>query len=173
MAKVLMVVAQAGFRDEELLVPQEILKAEKHDVKIASMSRSRATGALGAVVNPDFAVHEANPDFFDAIVVVGGPGAAKLAESDDVLKLLQGAFRKNKIIAAICVAPVALARAGVLAGRRATVFRSPDGVKALRDGGAIYTAEDVTVDGKILTASGPHAAGEFGRKLAEMLKGGV
>jgi protease I len=171
MAKILMIVAQTGFRDEELLVPQEVLKAEKHDVKIASITRSRATGALGAVVTPDFAAHEVNPDFFDAVVVVGGPGATKLAESDDVLKLLQGAFRKNKIVAAICVAPVALARAGVLAGRRATVFRSPDGVKALRDGGAIYTAQDVTVDGKLLTACGPHAAGEFGRKLAEMLKG--
>jgi protease I len=171
MAKVLMVVAQSGFRDEELLVPQEVLKAGKHEVKVASLARSRATGALGAVVNPDFAVHEVNPDFFDAVVVVGGPGAMKLAENEDVLKFVQGAFRKGKIVAAICLGPVALARAGVLSGRRATVFRSSDATRALRDGGARYTAERVTADGKLLTACGPEVAGEFGRRLVDMLEG--
>jgi len=170
MAKVLMVVAQQGFRDEELLVTKEVLKAERHDIKIASLTRGKAKGMLGAEVVPDLAAHEANPDFFDAVVIVGGQGAVKLAESPDVIRLVQGAFAKGKVLAAICIGPVTLARAGVLSGKRATVFKSADCVRALKEGGALYTGEDVAVDEKLVTACGPHVAGEFGRKLCEMLK---
>ena len=171
MSRVLMVVAQAGFREEELLVTKEVLETEKHEVKVASLTRGKAKGILGAEVVPDLAAHEANPDFFDAIVIVGGPGSLKLAESPDVIALVQSAFRKGKVLAAICMGPVTLARAGVLSGRRATVFKSQDGIKALRDGGARYTGEDVTVEEKLVTACGPHASGDFGRKLSGMLKG--
>jgi protease I len=170
MAKVLMVIAQQGFRDEELLVTKEVLKTEGHDIKIASLTRGKARGMLGAEVMPDLAAHEANPDFFDAIVIIGGQGAMKLAESEDVIRLVQGAFQQGKVLAAICIGPVTLARAGVLSGKRATVFKSPEGIRALRDGRALYTGEDVAVDERLVTACGPHVAGEFGRKLCEMLK---
>ncbi len=36
----------------------------------------------------------------------------------------------------------------------------------LRDKGAGYTGDDVTVDRKIITANGPGAAAEFGAKIA-------
>ena len=90
MAKVLMIVAQKGFRDEELFVPKEILERAGHDVKVASLTRQKATGSRGAVVQPDLAVYEANPDFFDCIVVVGGPGSPALSESAEGRELLLG-----------------------------------------------------------------------------------
>jgi len=170
MAKVLMVVAQKNFRDEELFIPKEMLQTEGHDVKIASLARAKATGMLGASVMPDMAVHEANPDFFDAIIIVGGSGSPALAESEDVLGLVQKANARNKIVAAICLGPMALAKAGVLAGKKATIFKTEESLKVLRQGGAKYTGEDVTVDGRLVTACGPHAANDFGRKLIEMLK---
>jgi len=170
MAKVLMVVAQHGFRDEEYLVTREVLATENHSVKVASLTRGKAKGMLGAEVVPDMAAHEANPDFFDAVVIIGGQGAMKLAESPDVIRLVQGAFAKGKVLAAICIGPITLAKAGVLSGKRATVFRSPEDIRALKEGGALYTGEDVAVDEKLVTACGPHAAGDFGRKLCEMLK---
>jgi len=170
MAKVLMVVAQKNFRDEELLIPQEMLKTEGHDVKVASLARAKAFGMLGASVMPDMAVHEANPDFFDAIIIVGGSGSPALAESEDVLGLIQNANARNKIISAICLGPMALARAGVLAGKKATIFKTEDSLKVLKQGGAKYSGEDVTVDGRVVTACGPEAANEFARALIEKLK---
>jgi protease I len=170
MAKVLMIVAQKNFRDEELLIPKEMLETEGHEVVITSLSRYEATGMLGAKVTPKMAVHEANPSFFDAIVVVGGSGSPALAQSEDVLKLLQNAEKQGKIISAICLGPMALAKAGVLAGRKATIFKTEDSLQALKDGGASYTGEDVTVEGKLVTASGPQAANEFARALIDLLK---
>lgn len=170
MSKVLMIVAQKNFRDEELAIPKEMLETEGHDVKIASLTRSKASGMLGAEIMPDMAAHEANPDFFDAVVIVGGSGSPVLAENKDVLKLVQSAFNKGKVVGAICLGPMTLARAGVLSGRKATVFKSEESLKALKDGGASYTGEDVTQDGKLVTASGPQAANDFARALIDMLK---
>ncbi len=170
MAKVLMIVAQAGFRDEELLVPREILERAGHTVKIASLTRSRATGTKGAEVQPDMAIYEANAEFFDCIAVVGGPGSAALAERKDVVGLLAKANGKGKVVAAICLGPLSLARAGVLGGKNATVFPDRQAIQALRNCGATYLAKPVVRDGNVITADSPASAGAFGEALADALK---
>ena len=170
MAKVLMVVAQKGFRDEELLVPKEILEKEGHSVKIASLTRGQATGALGAKIMPDIAVYEANPEYFDCIVIVGGPGSPILAKTEKVVNLVEKAYNAGKIVAAICLGPMTLAAAGILSGKFATVFGSREGIEALSNGGATYKDEGVVVDERIITADSPQNAGKFGTALAEKLK---
>ncbi|NYZ74584.1 DJ-1/PfpI family protein [Candidatus Micrarchaeota archaeon] len=170
MAKILMIVAQNGFRDEELFVPREVLEKEGHNVRVASLTRAKATGVKGATIQPDMAAYEANPEFFDAIVVVGGPGSPALAENEDVLRLLRDAAEKGRVIGAICIGPIAPAKAGVLAGKKATVFPDRKAISVLRENGAIYKAEPVVVDGNVVTADGPASAGLFGVELAKLLK---
>ncbi|HID73356.1 TPA: DJ-1/PfpI family protein [Candidatus Micrarchaeota archaeon] len=169
MAKVLMIIAQEGFRDEEYQIPRETIEKAGHSVKVASITRSKATGKFGAVVQPDLAVHEANPEYFDAIVVVGGPGAKALADNAEVINLLEKANLKGKKICAICVAPMILAKAGVLSGKNATVFPDREAVAELRAGGALYREQNVVTDGNVVTAKGPEAAEEFGREVVKLL----
>ena len=171
MAKILFIVAQAGFRDEELSIPKEILERAKHSVKVASITRMKAVGSKGMVVQPDLAVYEANPDFFDCIVVVGGPGSPALAESDQVIELLVGAKAKGKLLGGICLGPMALAKAGVLEGKEATIFPDRKAINLIRDCGATYVAEPVVIDGDVVTADAPASASAFGKQLAEMLAG--
>ena len=171
MSKILMVVAQEGFRDEELLVPKEVLGKEGHDVKVASITRAKATGSMGAIVMPDMAVYEANPEYFDAILIVGGPGSPTLAKKKEVLELVERANKMGKVIGAICLGPMTLAAAGVLSDKRVTVFPSKDGIEAVRNGGARYIEEPAVVDGNIITADSPQSAGKFADKIAEKLKG--
>jgi protease I len=171
MGKVLMIIAQDGFRDEELIVPKEVLEKEGHSVKIASLSRGKSHGSRGAVVAPDLAVYEANPEFFDAVIVVGGPGSRKLSEDRSVLNLVIEAAARKKIVGAICLGPMTLAKAGVLAGRNATVFPDREGVSSLRQNAANYVREPVVVDGLIVTADGPLSAGSFGAAVSALLKG--
>jgi|WetSurMetagenome_2_1015567.scaffolds.fasta_scaffold266762_1 protease I len=170
MAKILMIVAQSGFRDEELLVPREVLERAGHDVKVASISRAKAKGVKGLVITPDMAVYEANPEFFDCVVVVGGPGSPTLADDKDVTGLLLAAAGKGRLIGGICLGPMALAKAGVLAGKNATVFPDRKAINLLKETAAYYKAEPIVIDGKVVTADGPQSAGKFGAELVSMLQ---
>ncbi|HIH23221.1 TPA: hypothetical protein HA238_05830 [Candidatus Micrarchaeota archaeon] len=71
---------------------------------------------------------------------------------------------------AICLGPTVLAKAGLLNGIKATVFRTPDSLRILRDNKAIYANDPVVVDGNIVTAEGPKSAETFGKKIIELLK---
>jgi protease I len=71
------------------------------------------------------------------------------------------------VLAAICIAPTTLARAGLLGGVRATAF--PDSEADLKAHGALWTGDRVTIDGRIITGSGPEAATAFGEAIAEAL----
>ncbi|MBU3958379.1 MAG: DJ-1/PfpI family protein [Candidatus Omnitrophica bacterium] len=167
MKKVVMVIAQEGFRDEEFLQPKEILEKNGIEVKVASSSLKEATGTLGAKVNPDLLIKDVDISEFAAVIFVGGGGSSQYWDDPIAHKLAREGLNTDKIVAAICIAPVTLARAGILKGKRATVFSSE--APQLKANGADYTAQDVERDGNIITASGPEAAREFGEELVRAL----
>lgn len=165
--KILMVVAPKDFRDEEFAEPKKVLEKNGAVVEVASRGVNEAVGMFGAKATVDKDISQVNVDDYDAIVFVGGSGASIYFNDQTVLSLAKAAFEKGKIISAICIAPSILANAGILLGKKATAFSSEQ--NNLQDKGAQYTGEEVTVDGKIVTADGPQAATEFGRKLVEAL----
>jgi protease I len=165
--KVVMIIAPENFRDEELLEPQKILTEKGVSVKIASASLEMAKGMLGAEVKPDMVISDIKPEEWDAIILVGGSGASKYWDDASVHAILNDAVKLNKIVGAICIAPVTCANAGILAGKQATVFESE--ADKLKDKGAKYTGASVQKDGNIITANGPPAAKEFGNAIAQAL----
>jgi len=87
--------------------------------------------------------------------------------------MAKDAARENKVLGAICIAPALLAKAGVLQGKKATVWSSPldkSPIKILEKSGAIFVAEEVVSDDGIVTANGPGAAKKFAQALIEALK---
>ncbi|MCK4426924.1 MAG: DJ-1/PfpI family protein [candidate division Zixibacteria bacterium] len=165
--KIVMIIAPQNFRDEELFEPKQILTEKGAEVKVASASLEIAGGMLGAEVNPDMLISDIKPDQWDAIILVGGSGASRYWEDFSIHSMLNEAVKQNKIVGAICIAPVTLANAGILSGKKATVFISER--QKLADKGAECTAKNVQRDGNIITASGPQAAKEFGNAIAQAL----
>jgi protease I len=167
MKKVVMIISQDNFRDEELKEPKEMLEKNGVEVKIASTTLGYATGMLGAKIKPDMLVSDINIMDFDAIIFVGGGGASQYWDDPLAQQLAQTAYNNNRIVAAICIAPVTLARAGILKGKRATVWSSQAG--ELKAKGASYTGRPVEKDANIITASGPTAARQFGEEILRAL----
>lgn len=165
--KVVMIIASQNFRDEELLKPKEILEKNGYQVTIASSSLGEATGMLGAKVKPDILFTDINVADYDAIVFVGGTGSSEYWENATAHQLAQAAVAQGKVLGAICIAPITLAKAGVLKGKKATVWQSETG--RLISSGAFYTGASVEVDGKIITADGPTSAEAFGKALVAAL----
>jgi len=112
-------------------------------------------------------VTEVSIDEYDAVAFIGGPGMAQIVDDDSLQVLAKRFFNSKKLTAAICVAPVILAKADILKGRNATAW---SGVKEkLTEVGANYIDKKVIVDGHIITADGPEAAREFGKEIAKRI----
>lgn len=67
-------------------------------------------------------------DGYDAYLVVGGHGVMwDLAESEEIVRLLGGAFDAGRVVAAVCHGPAAFAKLGrLVAGRRVTGFSNEE-----------------------------------------------
>jgi protease I len=169
MAKVLMVIAPSNFRDEEYFETRQVLESAGFSVLTASKDLGAAKGMLGGAATPDIALPDAKAKDYDAVVFVGGNGAKVYFDDSSAKSLAKDAFTKGKVVAAICIAPTILANAGILKGRKATVFKDDGLIDNLKAKGAEYTGESVTVDGKVVTANGPPAAKAFGKAIAEAM----
>jgi protease I len=162
-----LVIAEKMFRDEEYSVPKSLLEVAGHKVLTVSTTLNMATGKLGMEAQPEVLLHDLGRYDLDALIFIGGSGASQYFDNPYAHRLAWQFASAGKIVGAICIGPVILAKAGLLKGKQATVFS--DGAPQLRDGGAYYTGNPLEIDGKLITANGPEAAEIFGQALVQML----
>lgn len=168
--RVLAVIAPEGFRDEELAEPKRALEARGAKVVVGSTRTGTASGMLGASVAAEKDISMARADHFDAVFFVGGQGSpTHLWNNTDTKRLAREAHEQGKPIGAICLSGAVLAQAGILKGKRATVFETPDTLREYQWGSATYVKGGVVVDENIVTGAGPGDAPRFGEELAKLL----
>ncbi|MFC1889074.1 DJ-1/PfpI family protein [Thermodesulfobacteriota bacterium] len=165
--QVVMIIADKDFRDEEFEVPKTILAGCGAQIDVASTTKQKVQGMMGLIVSPNRLLKEIRAEDYDAVVFVGGTGAKMYWNDPAARKLAGDADEARKVVGAICIAPVILANAGVLAGRSATVY--PSVSHLITQGGGKYTGRDVEADGRIVTANGPEASREFAMALVRAL----
>ena len=167
--RAVLIVASENFRDEELFETKRALDATAVQTTIASTRTGFIRSMLGNIAEARILVSQLRVDDYDAIIFIGGPGAAEYFNNPVALNIAREAVSKRKILAAICIAPTVLANAGVLTGVRATGFLSER--EKLVQAGAVYTGAPVERDRFIITGSGPTASVQFGRAVADALAG--
>jgi len=170
--RAVMIIAFNDFKDQEYFVPREVFEKAGFQIITASFKNGIARGSEGGEAEVDILVKNADAKEYEAVVFVGGPGAFKYLDDADAHKLAQSALKQNKILGAICIAPVALAKAGVLKNKNATVWSSSmdkSAVRELEKNGANYKDQNVVQDNRIITANGPEAAREFGEAIVRVL----
>ncbi|MBD3354881.1 hypothetical protein GF361_02760 [Candidatus Woesearchaeota archaeon] len=172
--KILLVVAQTGFQHIEYNDTKDELEKAGADISVASFEKAEAIGKDGSKIDVDIGIKDVGVNDYDAVVLIGGPGAAKqLVGNQDVIRLVQDFDNSEKVIAAICISPVVLAQARLLDGRKATVWNGDDKQEdILTAEGAEYVEKDVVVDIRIITANGPAVAREFGKTIIKVLEEG-
>ncbi|MDH5596511.1 MAG: DJ-1/PfpI family protein [Candidatus Peregrinibacteria bacterium] len=167
MAKILSIIAPEGFQEVEYLDSKRALEENGHEVVTCS-THQIAFDRKDHSYKVDVLLDEIFEDDYDAVLFVGGPGVHAFFDDQDFQSVARAFHDAGKLTTAICAAPVILARAGLLAGKKATCF--PVQVDTLKESGADYTGAPVEEDGLFITGSGPEAAFEFGLKIGENLK---
>jgi SagB-type dehydrogenase family enzyme len=168
--KAALIIASQSFQEEELFGTKSVLDAAQVQTAIASSRTGVIQGMLGNMAEASIPVNRLQVDDFDAIIFIGGPGAAEYVNNPTIKNIVNDTIRKGKVLAAIGVAPTILASANVLAGVQVTSYFTEQEI--LRQAGAIYdTISPVQRDRQIITATGPQAAAQFGRLIVDALAG--
>ena len=169
MKRVLIPLAQ-GCEELEAITIIDLLRRAGTEVISASLTDGPVTCSRKTVIIPDTTLDKVLDEQFDLIVLPGGlPGADHLRDDERIIKLLTKQATENKLIAAICAAPKALAKAGLLENKKATSFT---GVLTELDLKNTEISDAAIVqDGNIITSRGPGTAMDFTLTLIELLMG--
>ncbi|MCK5809001.1 DJ-1/PfpI family protein [bacterium] len=171
---IVMVVAPTEFRDEEFTVPYAIFDKYGADIVVASTKKGYAHGTFGHKIDITCTLADIDINKFNAVVFIGGAGVPLLRSDAMALELAKSAA-KHAVLAAICWAPTILAKAGVLTGKRATVWVGDDAEygmstdKVLSESGAHFIENPVIVDGNLVTANGYAASAQFAEAVVACL----
>ncbi|MBN1494156.1 DJ-1/PfpI family protein [Candidatus Peregrinibacteria bacterium] len=164
--KVIMIIAPENFRDEEYFHTRESLEKGGIDVFVASTAKTAISSIEKKQVEVDMLLDDVT-DHYDGIVFIGGSGAQVYFNNKTALDLVKQFNGQKKIVAAICIAPMILAHAGILENKKVTVWEGSG--SDIKDFGANYTGEDVTIDENIITGNGPKSSYKFGDAVAKAL----
>jgi len=168
MIKVLVPLAK-GFEEIEAITIIDVLRRAEIEVIVASLDdNSLVKGANNITVQADLEIKDINSDELDMIVLPGGwDGTYALADDANVQTILKEMDAKGKDIGAICAAPFALNKAGVLK-QNFTCYPSVE--EQIREDG--YTSsQKVVQDTNVMTSRGPATAICFALEIVKKLKG--
>ncbi len=167
MSKSVLVFLANGFEEIEAVTVIDVLLRAGLAVRTVGVEGAEAVGSHGLKLKTDLAIGAVR-DLPDAVILPGGmPGSDALGASAAVRELTLKVHAAGGLVAAICAAPArALAKFGVLAGKRATCF---PGFEADLGPNVKFVTDRVVVDGNVVTSRAAGTAMEFSLTLAGLL----
>jgi 4-methyl-5(b-hydroxyethyl)-thiazole monophosphate biosynthesis len=169
MSRALVPLAQ-GCEELEAITITDLLVRAGVDVTTAGLDNQPVTASRGTRLIPNTNIDVVKNELFDLIVLPGGlPGANHLRDDPRIQTLLKNHADQQKLVAAICAAPKALAEAGLLDNKRLTCYPG-----SLNEYPQITPQTSaIEIDGRIITSRGPGTAMDFALTLIEQLEGKV
>ncbi|WXG39608.1 MAG: type 1 glutamine amidotransferase domain-containing protein [Candidatus Freyarchaeum deiterrae] len=167
--KKIIILIDDGFEDSEFIYPYYRLQEAGYEVKIVgAKAKESYHGKYGVPYRTDFSPDQVKIDDYVAVVIPGGRAPDSMRINKGLVELVKSAFKKGKVIAAICHAAQMLIEADVIRGKRATCWYSV--ATDLKNAGGIYEDSPVVVDGKLVTSRMPADLPQFCSKTIEVLE---
>lgn len=168
MAKSILVLLAKGFEEIEAVSIIDVCRRGGINVCTAGVEELLVLGANRITVAADCLLADVQNDDFDMVVLPGGLGGTNILATKEMVQNLLKKFKQNdKHIGAICAAPIALDKAGVLSDNF-TCYPSCE-TNISKQG--YNDTKKVIIDGKIITSRGPATAICFGLAIVEQLEG--
>ena len=167
----------------EVMYPYQRLLEEGYDVEIAAPSKKKLhfvvhdfepgfdtyTEKPGYSWDADLAFADVDPADYVALVIPGGRAPEYLRNNPDFQRIVRAFFDKQQPVAHICHAPLALAAAGVLKGRRTAAY--PALRHDVEAAGAEFVDAEAVVDGAMVSARAWPDHPSWMRAFIALLKG--
>lgn len=168
MSQKIVVPLAKGFEELEAVALIDVMRRAGLEVVIAGIDGEYIEGANNMVLKADEKIDTILADDYDMVVLPGGFGGTEiLAKDSRVQNLIKAMAVENKMIGAICAAPLALHKAGVLEGKY-TCYPSVEEHIGVKN----YTADEkVVISGNVMTSRGPGTAICFGLAIVKKLCG--
>ena len=154
-----------GFEDIEGLTVVDLLRRAGIDIKTISIKETTRIQTSHGITMLTDAIF-AETDFADAdmLVLPGGmPGTLNLQKNKMVTDAIEYCVKNEKLVAAICAAPMILGDLGYLDGKNAVCF--PGFEDSLTESNIL--SDGVVRDGNFITAKGAGKALEFGAAIVD------
>ncbi|MGT2828228.1 DJ-1 family glyoxalase III [Streptococcus hillyeri] len=166
MVKVAVLVAP-GFEEGETLTIADIVRRANIECDLVG-TEENVTGAHDITLKCDKVIDDTLSSEYDMVVLPGGrPGADNLRDNELVIKAVREMDENGKWVAAMCAAPIALEKAGILEGRDFTGYIGYGEV--IKTGN--FKEDIVVVDRNLVTSRGPATAYAFAYALVDVLGG--
>jgi len=170
--RVVFVVAHEGYHPLEYGIPKKMLQENGYTVITASNEPGFAIAKDGSSTKVDCLIEDLKPVDYDALYIIGGPGAEEALDNQIMYEVVQEANMAQKHLGAICYSPRILAKAGALITVTATGWNGDGALEEIfEEHGALYENVPCIIDHQthIITAQGPKQAEEFARSIMEVL----
>ena len=169
MSKVLVPLAQ-GFEEIEAICIIDVLRRAEIEVIVASLGENlMVKGAHNIAIEAEICIESVKSSELDMIVLPGGwDGTYALADDANVQRILQEMDSQNKHIGAICAAPFALNKAGVLK-EKYTCYPSVE--EQIQKDGYQGASSMVVSSQNVLTSRGPGTSLCFALEIVKLLVG--
>lgn len=159
-----------GFEEIEAITIVDIFRRAGIKTYVVGLNEKEVQGAHNMLLTADTTLDEVYEKDFDALILPGGaPGYIHLRNDKRVLELIREMYQSNRLIAAVCASPAVLSEAGILKGKKCTIY--PGMQEELKKGGGHPVDELVVVDGNVVTSQGPATSMLFALELVRILAG--
>lgn len=156
----------------DIVAPKFVPAPERYGLMFPEMSKTHIMAIQYLLpvgwIKFDRTVDQIKVDDYDAVFIPGGAwNPDNLRQDKDVIKFIRDFNTSGKLIAAICHAPVVLASADILKGRKLTGYWNIQ-VDLKNAGGTVIEAPVVT-DGNLITSRHPIDVADFSRAVESWL----
>lgn len=157
-----------GFEEIEAVTAIDVFRRAGFDTHALGVTAREVRGSHGISLKADALLDDVADETWDLVYLPGGlPGATNLRDDERVLALLRAQASAGRLSAAICAGPLALERAGLLKGVRATSYPSvAEQLPSVRE----YLEQPIVVDGRVATSRGVGTALAFALELVALLE---
>ena len=156
-----------GFEEIEAITNIDVLRRAEINVITISLEKKIVEGAHNIEFITEGNINDVDITQLEGIVLPGGmPGAVNLRDDKKIIDIVKELYKNNKLIGAICAAPIVLEKAGIINDKKVTSY--PGFENKLKS--CEYKSDRVVIDGNIITGRGPGTALEFALSIVRYLK---